>query len=128
MPEYCESQFGLRVRWRRAGTDADVTLMLWGSKAASGVISLRDSDHVNKFERAQTDTFKYIVLTCIQLYYNYIILDIVYALLRPACMQFGWSVPWRHGRCRCADAVARGSAGCNADAWLQWCGVPAGSN
>jgi hypothetical protein len=39
--------------------------MLWGSKAASGVISLRDSDHVNKFERAQTDTFKYIVLTYI---------------------------------------------------------------
>ena len=65
MPEYCESQFGLRVRWRLAGTDADVTLMLWGSKAASGVISLRDSDHVNKFERAQTDTFKYIVLTYI---------------------------------------------------------------
>jgi hypothetical protein len=74
MPKYCGSQFGLRVRWRRAGTDADVTLMLWGSKAASGVISLRDSDHVNKFERAQTDTFKYIVLTCIKLYYNYIII------------------------------------------------------
>jgi hypothetical protein len=97
--------------------------MLWGSKAASGVISLRDSDHVNKFERAQTDTFKYIVLTCIKLYYNYIILDIVYALLRPACVQFGWTLA-----ARCADAVAPVSAGCNADAWLQWCGVPAGSN
>jgi hypothetical protein len=43
---------------RFAGTDADVSLMLWGSKAASGVIPLRNSDHLNKFERAQTDTFK----------------------------------------------------------------------
>jgi hypothetical protein len=42
-----------------AGTDANVRLALTGSKAESGKLRLERSNHSNKFEMGQVDTFKF---------------------------------------------------------------------
>ena len=44
---------------RFAGTDANVKMEIWGIDGSSGPLDLRNSDHTNKFERAQTDIFVY---------------------------------------------------------------------
>jgi len=44
---------------RNAGTDADVSLKIFGSRGDTGVKVLRSSDnHTNKFERGKVDEFK----------------------------------------------------------------------
>lgn len=48
-----------------AGTDANVSLILFGAHGDSGVHELAQSaDHLNKFERGHTDTF---VIKCVDL-------------------------------------------------------------
>ena len=46
---------------RGAGTDANVTVQLFGESDDSGPIPLETSEHRHKFQKAQTDTFH---LTC----------------------------------------------------------------
>ncbi|XP_078530890.1 lipoxygenase homology domain-containing protein 1 isoform X2 [Lissotriton helveticus] len=42
-----------------AGTDANVFLIIFGENGDTGTLALKQSDHSNKFERNQMDTFKF---------------------------------------------------------------------
>ncbi|XP_035377622.1 lipoxygenase homology domain-containing protein 1-like [Electrophorus electricus] len=43
----------------RAGTDANVWMILFGENGDTGPLALKESSNTNKFERKQTDTFRF---------------------------------------------------------------------
>ncbi|KAK1803299.1 hypothetical protein P4O66_004083 [Electrophorus voltai] len=43
----------------RAGTDANVWIILFGENGDTGPLALKESSNTNKFERKQTDTFRF---------------------------------------------------------------------
>ena len=42
-----------------AGTDANVSLIIFGENGDSGVLALKESSNRNKFERKQVDVFRF---------------------------------------------------------------------
>ncbi len=64
---YSDTTYKIRVHTadvRNAGTDANVFLMIFGSKGDSGELALKNSEtHRDKFERGQTDDFTFSLLS-----------------------------------------------------------------
>lgn len=42
-----------------AGTDANVWMIIFGENGDTGTLTLKESNNTNKFERKQTDTFRF---------------------------------------------------------------------
>lgn len=42
-----------------AGTDANVWMIIFGENGDTGTLALKESSNTNKFERKQTDTFRF---------------------------------------------------------------------